>query len=368
MTTRMDEVECAVVGAGVVGLAIARALAAAGREVVVLEAADRPGTGTSSRNSEVIHAGLYYARGSLKARLCLRGRELLYRYCEERGIEHRRPGKLVVATEKEDLPALEGLLRNAHGNGCAEVRWLSRAEAIALEPDLRCEAALLSPSTGILDTHGFIASLAAETRELGGTLALRSPLARGRVVAAGVEIEVAGGWLRCRRLFNAAGLHAHRVAASIEGVPRQSIPAVHYAKGSYFSMSGAAPFRRLVYPLKPAVGGLGIHLTLDVAGRARFGPDIEWVDAIGYQVDERKAPAFEESIRAWWPGLPAGVLRPDSSGIRANLSGPRGAAHDFVVQTRAAHGVAGLVNLYGIDSPGLTASLALAELVAGLEE
>ena len=367
----MDEVECAVVGAGVVGLAIARALAAAGREVVVLEAADRPGTGASSRNSEVIHAGLYYAQGSLKARLCLRGRELLYRYCEERGIEHRRLGKLVVATEEEDVPALERLLRNARGNGCAEVSWLSRAEAIALEPDLRCEAALLSPATGILDTHGLIASLAAETLELGGTLALRSPVARGRVATLGVEIEVAGtarSWLRCRRLVNAAGLHAHRVSASIEGVRRESIPAVHYAKGSYFSMSGAAPFRRLVYPLKPVAGGLGIHLTLDVAGRARFGPDIEWVDEIGYEVDERKAPAFEKSIRSWWPGLPAGVLRPDYAGIRANLSGPRTAEHDFVVQTSAAHGVPGLVNLYGIDSPGLTASLALAELVAGLEE
>ena len=361
----MDEVECAVVGAGVVGLAIARALAAAGREVVVLEAADRPGTETSARNSEVIHAGLYYAKGSLKARLCLRGRELLYRYCEERGIEHRRLGKLVVATEKEEIPALERLLLNAHGNGCAEVTWLSRAEAVALEPELQCEAALLSPSTGILDSHGLVASLAAETRELGGTLALRSPVTRGRVAPEGLEIEVAGSRLRCRLLVNAAGLHAHRVAASIEGVPRESIPAVYYAKGSYFSLARAAPFQRLVYPLPPVLGGLGIHLTLDVAGRARFGPDVEWVDAIGYDVDEGKSAAFEESIRTWWPGLPKGVLRPDFSGIRANLAGPRGAPHDFLVQTRAAHGVPGLVNLYGIESPGLTASLALGELVAG---
>lgn len=365
----MDEVECAVVGAGVVGLAIARALAAAGREVVVLEAADRPGTETSSRNSEVIHAGLYYAKDSLKARLCLRGRELLYRYCEAQGIQHRRLGKLVVATEKEDLPALERLLLNAHGNGCAEVTWLSRAEAVALEPELRCEAALSSPMTGILDSHGLVASLAAQTRALGGTLALRAPVVSGRVAPRGLEIEVLGdppSWLRCRLLVNAAGLHAHRVAASIDGVPRQSIPAVRFAKGSYFSMARAAPFRRLVYPLKPLVGGLGIHLTLDVAGRARFGPDVEWVDAIGYQVDEDKAKAFEQSIRTWWPGLPEGVLRPDYSGIRANLSGPEGPAHDFLVQTRTAHGVPGLVNLYGIDSPGLTASLALGELVAGL--
>ena len=367
----MDEVECAVVGAGVVGLAVARALAAAGREVIVLEAAGRPGTGTSARNSEVIHAGLYYAKGSLKARLCVRGRELLYRYCEERGIEHSRLGKLVVATGKDDVPALERLLQSAHGNGCAEVVRLSQAEAVALEPELRCEAALLSPATGILDTHAFIASLAAETRALGGSLALGSQVARGRVASGRLEIEVEGptrSWVRCRLLVNSAGLHAHRVAASLEGLPRESIPAIHFAKGSYFSISSAAPFQRLVYPVKPVVGGLGIHLTLDVAGRARFGPDIEWVDAIGYDVDERKAAAFEASIRTWWPGLPAGVLRPDFAGIRVNLSGPQGPAHDFLVQTRAAHGIPGLVNLYGIDSPGLTASLAIGDLVAGLGE
>lgn len=364
----MDEVECAVIGAGVVGLAIARALAQARREVVVLEAADRPGTGTSSRNSEVIHAGLYYPKDSLKARLCVRGRELLYRYCEARGIEHRRLGKLVVATTKGDVAALEGLLRNARGNGCAGLTWLPRADALALEPELHCEAALLSPSTGVLDSHGLLAALATETRDLGGTIATRSPVIRGRVGAGGIEIEVgsaAPSWLRCRMLVNAAGLHAHRVAISIEGIPRQSIPPVHYAKGSYFSMSRAVPFRRLVYPLAPVAGGLGIHLTLDVAGRARFGPDVEWVEAIDYDVDERKAAAFEESIRAWWPGMPSGVLSPDTAGIRTNLSGPQGRPHDFVVQTRAAHGVSGLVNLYGIDSPGLTAALALGELVAG---
>ena len=366
----MDEVECAVIGAGVVGLSIARALARAGREVVVLEAADRPGTGTSSRNSEVIHAGLYHPRDSLKARLCIRGRDLLYRYCEERGIEHRRLGKLVVATAKEDVPALEALQRNARGNGCTGLTWLSRTEALALEPELRCEAALLSPATGVIDSHGLLAALATETRELGATLALRAPVIRGRVGAGGTEIEVGSGarsWLRCHLLVNAAGLGAHHLAASIEGLPRQSIPAVHHAKGSYFSLSRPVPFRRLVYPLTPVAGGLGIHLTLDVAGRARFGPDVEWVEAIDYQVDERKAAAFEESIRAWWPGIPAGALSPDTAGIRTNLSGPRGPAHDFVVQTRAAHGVAGLVNLYGIDSPGLTAALALGELVAGLE-
>lgn len=360
----MDTVECAVVGAGVVGLAVARALAAAGREVMVLEAESRPGTGTSSRNSEVIHAGLYYAKDSLKARLCLRGRELLYRYCEERHIEHRRLGKLVVATHANDVAALERLLRNAQANGCAEVSWLPRSAALELEPELRCEAALLSPRTGVLDSHGLIASLAAETRELGGTVALRSPVARGRVASGGVDVEVGGSWLRCRRLVNAAGLHAHEVAAAIEGLARESIPTVRYAKGSYFSTTRPVPFRRLIYPLTPVAGGLGIHLTLDVAGRARFGPDVEWVDRIGYDVDARRAAAFEESVRTWWPGLPAGALTPDAAGIRTNLSGPAGPPHDFVVQTRAVHGVAGLVNLYGIDSPGLTASLALGELVA----
>ena len=366
----MDAVECAVIGGGVVGLAIARALAAAGREVVVLEAADRAGTETSSRNSEVIHAGLYYGKDSLKARLCVRGRDLLYRYCKERGIEHRRLGKLVVATEKEDVPALERLLRNARANGCTEPAWLSRAEALALEPELRCEGALLSPLTGVVDTHGLIASLVAETRQLGGTIALRSPVLRGRVAGPGIELEVGGdpAWVRCRHLFNAAGLHAHRVAASIDGVPRESIPVVRYAKGSYFSTSRPVPFQRLVYPLAPAAVGLGIHLTLDVAGRARFGPDFEWVDEIDYDVDERKAPAFETSIRAFWPAMPAGALAPDTAGVRTILSSPQGPPHDFVVQTRGAHGVPGLVNLYGIDSPGLTASLALAELVAGLTE
>jgi L-2-hydroxyglutarate oxidase LhgO len=365
----IDEVECAVVGAGVVGLAVARALAAAGREVVVLEAAERPGTETSARNSEVIHAGLYYAKDSLKARLCVRGRELLYRYCAERGIAHRRIGKLVVAVESAQLPDLHELLLTAHGNGCPEVAWLSREQVVALEPALRCAAALLSPSTGILDTHALVRSLAAEAKALGASIALRSPVLRGRAAGSALELEVggaAGSRLRCRRLINAAGLHAHRVAASIEGVPPASIPAVHYAKGSYFSMAGTAPFQRLIYPLHSIAGGLGIHLTLDVAGRARFGPDVEWVDAIGYDVDAARASAFEAQVREWWPGLARGTLQPDSAGIRPNLSGPQGTAGDFVVQAEAAHGVTGLLNLYGIDSPGLTAALALGELVAEL--
>lgn len=365
----VDEVECAVIGAGVVGLAVARALADAGTEVVVLEAHDRPGTETSARNSEVIHAGLYYAKDSLKARLCVRGRALLYRYCAERGIEHRRIGKLVVAPTPSQVPDLERLLQTARGNGCAEVVPLSGAQARALEPALRCEAALLSPETGILDTHAFVRSLAAEAVTLGASLALRAKVLRGRVLPSGIDLEVSSAGasrLRCRRVINAAGLHAHRVAASLEGVPPQSIPTVHLAKGSYFSMSAAAPFGRLIYPLHSVAGGLGIHLTLDVAGRARFGPDVEWVPSIDYAVDPSRAGEFEASVREWWPGVPAGALQPDSAGIRPNLAGPRAPARDFLVQTESAHGVRGLINLYGIDSPGLTASLAMAEHVAGL--
>jgi L-2-hydroxyglutarate oxidase LhgO len=354
--------ECVVIGCGVVGLALARELALAGREVVVLEAEDRPGTGTSSRNSEVIHAGMYYPQGSLKARLCVEGNRSLYEYCLARQVGHRRCGKLIVATGPGQLEALGQLQARAAANGI-DLAWLSGDQARALEPELACAAALVSPSTGIVDSHGLMRALRRDAEEHGAVLVFRSPVLGGR--AEGLELELGGeGAMRIQagHVFNCAGLQAAAVARSLQGVAAGAIPPVHLAKGNYYALAGPAPFSRLVYPL-PEAAGLGVHLTLDLAGQARFGPDVEWVDSIGYDVDPARALGFYGAIRRYWPGLPDGGLQPAYAGIRPKLQGPGEAVRDFLVQGEAEHGVPGLWNLLGIESPGLTACLALARWV-----
>ncbi|WP_029770866.1 NAD(P)/FAD-dependent oxidoreductase [Pseudogulbenkiania sp. MAI-1] len=362
----MDRIDTLVIGAGVIGLAVARALALQGREVIVAEAEAGFGLHTSSRNSEVIHAGLYYPTGSLKARLCLAGREALYRYCAEHGVPHRRLGKLIVATQPDDMARLAQLAERAAANGVTDLRWLDRAELAALEPELAGHAALLSPSTGIVDSHALMLALLGDAEAAGALLAPASPIVGGRVESDGIVLEIGGDEpypIKARSVVNAAGLWAHRVAAAIEGVPPATIPTVRYARGVYFTLSGRAPFSHLIYPL-PVAGGLGTHLTLDLAGQARFGPDVEWIDTVDYSVDPARGARFAAAVRPWWPGLPDDALQPGYAGIRPKLAGPGEPDADFLIQDEREHGVAGLINLYGIESPGLTSCLALADEVA----
>lgn len=356
----MDSVDAVVIGAGVVGLAVARELALKGHETLILEASERIGSGVSARSSEVIHAGIYYAAGSLKARLCTAGRERLYEFARRHAIGHRRCGKLIVATQAAQLPSLEALALTARTNG-VELIALAGAEARRLEPQLACEAALHSPLTGIVDSQGLMLALLAEAEAHGATLSTRSAVTRVVLESEGAAIGVNGcePSLRARRLVNSAGLGACALARLMEGLPPGSVPPEHLAKGSYFSLSGRAPFRHLIYPL-PEAGGLGIHLTLDLSGQARFGPDVQWVERAGYEVDPRRAAPFEAAIRAYWPSLPHGALTPAYAGVRPKIAGPDEPAADFRIDDMRAHGIPGLINLFGIESPGLTASLALA--------
>lgn len=360
-----ETVDCVVIGAGVVGLAVARALALAGREVIVVEAAEGIGTETSSRNSEVIHAGIYYPKGSLMARACVAGRRMLYAYCAEHGVPHRNCGKLIVATDDTESARLAEIKARAEANGVEGMRLLTAGEATMLEPNLRCTAALLSPSTGIVDSHSYMLALQGDAEAHGAMFAFNSPVARGRVVDGGIEIEVGGTdpmTLRCRMLVNSAGLHAPALAKKIAGMPSDRVPTAYYAKGNYFTLTGRSPFSRLIYPV-PVPGGLGVHITVDMGGQAKFGPDVEWIDAIDYTVDPHRADKFYAAVRRYWPGLEDGALQPGYAGIRPKTV-PQGApAQDFVIQGPAEHGIRGLVNLFGIESPGLTASLALAEQV-----
>jgi L-2-hydroxyglutarate oxidase LhgO len=364
----VTELDAVVVGGGVVGLACARALALSGREVALLEAERDFGTHTSSRNSEVIHAGLYYPPGSLKARSCERGRRALYAYLADKGLPHRRVGKLIVATSEAEIATLEGYKKIAHANGAGDLEWLDEAEAHRMEPAVRCVRALFSPSTGILDAHALMRALGRDAQEAGASLARNAPVLGGRVAGSRIELRVGGdslGTILARTVVNAGGLHAQDVAHSIEGVPPESIPETHYAKGHYFVLKGPSPFSHLVYPVASG-GGLGVHVTLDMAGRARFGPDVSWVPGIDYSFDESRAEVFYAAIRRYWSGLRDGALEPGYTGIRPKIVGPGKPAADFVIQGPEAHGVPGLVNLYGIESPGLTASLALAEDVVAL--
>lgn len=369
--TESAEVECVVVGAGAVGLAVARALARAGREVVVLERADTIGSGISARNSEVIHGGIYYPAGSLKARLCVEGRRMLYDYLERHGLAHRRCGKLIVANGTAQEAELERLAERGRENGVEGLAALTSAQARALEPALRCTAALASPETGILDAHGFMLSLRGEIEDAGGAIALASPLVGAEAEAEGFTLHVGGAApmrLRARMLVNSAGLSAPAVAARIEGLGVKHVPQAHYAKGNYFSLAGATPFSHLIYPI-PEAAGLGVHLTLDLGGQARFGPDVEWIDPpsideIDYAVDARRGDGFYAAIRSYWPALPDGALLPAYAGVRPKLAGPNAPAGDFVISGPETHGMLGLVNLFGIESPGLTASLAIANDVA----
>ena len=359
----MDRVGCVVVGAGVVGLAVAQELARAGREVVVLEGERLIGSHTSARNSEVIHAGIYYPKDSAKARLCVRGRELLYAWCAARGVPHRRIGKIIVATDPAQEGALAGIAAAAAANGVDDLAPLDAAALRALEPALRGVAGLLSPSTGIIDSHALMLSYQGALEDAGGAVALATRFVAARPEGDGFVVAAESGGERvtlgCDLLVNAAGLFAGAVAAAIEGLAAPWARAVYYCKGNYFGMTGKVPFSRLIYPV-PERDGLGTHLTLDLAGRGRFGPDTEWIDGIDYGLDPRRGDGFYAAIRRYWPGLPDGALAPDYTGIRPKLAPAGGAATDFTIEGPESHGLAGLVNLFGIESPGLTASLAIA--------
>lgn len=367
----MDRVDTVVIGAGVVGLAVARALAATGREVLVLEQADAIGTGTSSRNSEVIHAGIYYPTGSLKARLCVQGRELLYRYCAERAVAHQRCGKLIVATSPSQRDALPAIVDKALANGVTDLRLLSRDEARAMEPALECLGAAYSPSTGIIDSHALMLALQGDLEHHGGLVAFHASVDHMRATAAGIEVHCAdGSVLQARLVVNAAGLGACALAGATQGLPSSHVPRAHFAKGSYFTLSGRSPFSRLIYPAPEPdrhLAGLGVHLTIDLGGQAKFGPDVQWVhDPLDLQVDPSRGVVFYDEVRRYWPALPDGALQPGYAGMRPKISGPDEPAADFRIEGPAQHGVPGLINLLGIESPGLTSCLAIAEHVTAM--
>ncbi len=365
----MDSIEAVVIGGGVVGLACARALALAGREVILVEAGEAIGTGTSSRNSEVIHAGIYYPPGSLKARLCVEGKGRLYAYARERGIPARAIGKLIVATDEAQRPGLAALKDIAERNGVHDLAWLDADAVRALEPEVAGVAALHSPSSGIVDSHALMLSFQGDLEAGGGLVALHAPVLGVRHGAAGFEVEVGGSepmTLSCRTLVNAAGHAAPDLARGLRGGASAPVPRAYLAKGNYYALSGVrAPFKRLVYPM-PEAAGLGIHATIDLGGQVRFGPDVEWVDRLDYAVNPDRGPAFAQAIRRYWPGLPDGALIPTYAGIRPKISGPGEPAADFLIQGPETHGIPGLVDLLGIESPGLTASLAIADHVEGL--
>ena len=364
----MDHIDTIIVGAGVVGLAIARRLAQNGRDVLVLESETAPGSVTSSRNSGVIHAGIYYRPGSLKARLCVKGRDQLYAYAEERGLPHRRCGKLIVATDEEQIPKLREWQDIAAQNGVTGMRLLTPDEARRMEPEVFCTAALHVPVTGIIDVHPYILSLEGDAESAGAMIALKTVVTGGEIIDDRFILKVAGdapSQISCTTLINAAGLGAQEISRHLRGLDPATIPSQALAKGNYFALSGKQPFSMLIYPL-PAKGSSGLHAFCDMAGRVRFGPDVEWVDKIDYTVDPSRAPLFEEAVRRYWPALPQGTLQPDYCGIRPKLTRTGPHDSDFVVQTFHDHKIRNLINLYGIESPGLTSSLALGDYVADL--
>jgi L-2-hydroxyglutarate oxidase LhgO len=363
----MDNVDVVVIGAGVVGLATARALALRGREVLVLEAAETFGTGISSRHSEVIHAGIYYPRGSLKAQFCVLGRDRLYDFCERYGVHHRRCGKMIVATSDDQIADLKAIHAVANGNG-VRLEWLDRSDALQKEPDIHCVAALFSPATGIIDSHSYMLSLIAAAEQHNATVVYRSRVAAMWLESSSVLLAVneeTRPTLRARLVVNCTGLHATQVAASIEGFPASHIPRAYYARGHYFALAGRTSFRHLVYPI-PEPGGLGVHLTLDLANQARFGPDVEWIQELDYGVNIDRSERFYAAIRRFWPKLADGQLIPAYAGIRPKITGPGEPAADFRIDGPGHHGISSVINLFGIESPGLTSSLAIGEHVAEL--
>ena len=364
-----NSVECVVVGAGVIGLAVARGLAMKGREVLVLESTDAIGTGISARSSEVIHAGLYYKKNSLKAELCTRGRRFLYDYLKDRNVPHKAVGKLVVAVNDSEIGALRDLHARGIGNGVMKLEFMKADQVRALEPKLQCSAALFSPVSGIFDSHAYLAALRADAEDAGATIAFQTPFRSARATGMTFHTKVglgkAADTIQSQVLVNAAGMNAQSVASRITRVPESSIPARHLSKGSYFTFAEPAPFSHLIYPLPPAEG-LGIHFTMDMAGQGRFGPDSEWVDEPNYDVNPEKREAFYQAIAAYFPTLRARSLKPGYAGVRAKIQGPGDAEADFVIHGMETHSLRGLVNLYGIESPGLTASLAITDYVVAL--
>lgn len=362
-----ERIDCAVIGAGIVGLAVARALALQGHEVMVLETATSIGSEISSRNSEVIHAGIYYTPGSKKAELCVAGKSALYRYIKERGIEYDQCGKLLVATSPAQMENLNSIQSNAALNGVNDLVYLTKSDVSQLEPECYCEGALLSPSTGIIDTHGYMLSLQGDIEATGGMVVLNAHVSNSKASNGTLMLEVETGGetmcLQARTVINSAGLAAPGFARAMSGYPQALAPREYYAKGSYFSLGIKSPFKHLLYPVPDESAGLGIHLTLDLNGQARFGPDVEWVDTLDYAVDPERAQLFYPAIRRYWPGLPDGSLQPGYSGIRPKIQAPGKPAEDFMIQGPREHGIAGLVHLFGIESPGLTSSLAIGDYV-----
>ena len=359
------DIDAVVVGAGVVGLAVARTFAQSGLSVIVVERHRRVGEETSSRNSGVIHSGIYYARGSLKAQLCVLGRERMYAYCAEKGIAHLRCGKVIVAQDSE-VAALGTLRESARNNGVMDLEWLDASQVRELEPEVRCAAGLWCPSTGIVDVHELMTDLHGDLERAGGNVVFDTQFESARAQADGWSLTLRSGGdrtdLRCRLLVNACGLHAVDVLQRIADYPRSRIPRRFFAKGNYFALRGRSPFTHLVYPM-PAQAGLGVHATFDLAGRVRFGPDVEWIDTLDYSVDAGRARNFYDAIRMYWPALPDKALDPAYAGIRPKLVGPGKPATDFLIETPRDHSLPGLVNLLGIESPGFTSCLAIAEMV-----
>ena len=364
------DIQTIVIGAGVVGLACARSMARSGREVLIIEQHDAIGTETSARNSEVIHAGIYYPKGSLKAELCVSGREMLYRYCAENGIEHKRTGKLIVATADDQVDALQEIKRKAHDNGVTDLAWVSREEALEREPALHCVGALVSPSTGIVDSHQLMVTLLGEAENHGATLALNTKVTsvsfeNGLYTVNTTDVDGEEMSLTCAELIVAGGLHSQTLGRNFAGLPENTVPPQHYARGCYFTLSGKAPFSTLIYPA-PEQAGLGIHLTLDMGGQARFGPDVTWVDEPNYDVPEERRSAFAEAIRKYYPDLNEDALQTGYAGVRPKIQASGEAARDFMIADEKQHGLKGLVMLYGIESPGLTAALAIGSRVSDL--
>ncbi|MEK9646377.1 MAG: NAD(P)/FAD-dependent oxidoreductase, partial [Alphaproteobacteria bacterium] len=347
---------------------VARAMAQAGREVVVLEKADMIGTETSSRHSEVIHAGIYYPQNSLKAEFCVAGKRAIYAFCDEHGVDYKNCGKIIVATDEEQLPELERLKANAAGNGVEDLEWMTPEQVTAMEPAVFCVGALWSPSTGILDSHGYMLALQGDAEAAGAMFAFLTPVTGGQVMNDGIRLDCGGAMpmsIVAETVINSGGLWAQEIARAIEGIPAETIPPTYYCKGNYYTLSGRPPFTRPIYPV-PERAGLGVHVTVDLGGQVRFGPDVEWIDDIDYDVDPARADKFYDAVRKYYPDLADGAIQPGYSGIRPKIQAPDEAARDFVIQSSDDHGVPGLVNLFGIESPGVTSSLAIADYVKKL--